>query len=132
MSTAETEHAGEPLRLIYDGECPFCTRFVELYRIRQNVGHIELIDARQNPGAVADVRARGYEINDGMIAIWRGRYYYGQDGVTLMAMLGAEKGVFARINRLLFKNPKVAAILYPKMVCGRKLALRLLGRKLIT
>lgn len=119
------------LRIVYDGECPFCSRFVALYRIRENVGRVELVDARQHPEMVQDLRARGYEINDGMIAIWRGRYYYGEESASLMAMLSAESGAFARINRMLFTNPRLAAKVYPVLVRGRKLALALLGRKLI-
>jgi predicted DCC family thiol-disulfide oxidoreductase YuxK len=131
LTSTVPDTAPETLRIVYDGECPFCSRFVALYRIRQNVGRVELIDARTHPELVAEVRARGYEINDGMIAIWRGRYYYGADGATLMALLSAESGFFARLNRLMFRNPRVAGIVYPILVRGRKLALRLMGRKLI-
>lgn len=119
------------LRIIYDGECPFCSQFVALYRIRQNVGQVQLIDARTNPDVVADILNRGYNLDDGMIAVWQGHYYYGQESVSLMAMLSEERGMFARLNRLLFVNPAVAARIYPLLVKGRKVVLRMLGRKLI-
>lgn len=123
--------ANDVLRIVYDGQCPFCSRFVELYRIRKNVGNVELLDARERPEVVEDIRRRGYEINDGMIAIWKGHYYYGQESVTLMAMLGADTGAFAQVNRLLFSNPKLAGNVYPLLVRGRKLFLRMIGRPLI-
>ena len=124
--------ANDALQIIYDGDCPFCSQFVALYRIRQNVGQVELIDAREHPDVVADVTRRGYELDDGMIAIWDGRYYYGQESVTLMSMLSDDAGVFARLNRILFAKPAVAKRIYPVMVQGRKMVLRLLGRKLIS
>jgi len=123
--------ANDVLRIVYDGHCPFCSRFVELYRIRKNVGVVELVDAREDPAVVEDIRRRGYDINDGMIAIWNGHYYYGQESVTLMAMLGADKGAFAHVNRLLFSNPQLAGKIYPVLVRGRKFFLRMIGRPLI-
>lgn len=119
------------LRIIYDGECPFCSQFVALYRIRQNVGRVELIDAREHPEAVADVVRRGFNLDDGMIAVWQGHYYYGPESVSLMTMLSQEQGLFAGINRMLFSSPKVAGRVYPVLVKGRKLALRILGKSLI-
>lgn len=119
------------LQIVYDGECPFCSNFVELYRIRATVGSVELVDARERPDLVSDFSRRGLEINDGMIALWQGQTYYGADSVTLLSMLSSEKGAFAALNRLLFRNHKVAGFIYPLMVWGRKLALRLLGRRLI-
>lgn len=128
MSSAPPE---KRLEIVYDGECPFCTRFVELYRIRKNVGRVVLTDARERPDLVAQFTRDGLDINEGMVAMWEGRSYYGADAVQLLAMLGAENGAFAALNRLLFKKPAVAGVVYPWLVRGRKLALRLLGRRLI-
>ena len=116
---------------MYDGECPFCQNFVSMYRIREMAGEVDLINIRTRPDLIEDVRRRGYEINDGMIAVWNGKYYYGSDSVALMSMLSSEKGAFAWMNRQLFGNPKTAARVYPWLVKGRKVALKLMGRKLI-
>jgi len=119
------------LEIVYDGQCPFCTRFVELYRIRRNVGRVELTDARQRPDLVERFTGEGLDINEGMIVLWQGRTYYGPDSVTMLAMLGSERGVFAAVNRALFINRRLAGRVYPLLVRGRKLALRMLGRQLI-
>ena len=123
--------ASDTLQILYDGDCPFCSNFVALYRIKENVGNVELTNVRERPDLVKDVRAMGYEINDGMIAIWQNKHYYGADAVSLMSMLSADKGAFAKLNRAMFTNPKVAGAVYPVLVRGRKLALKLMGRSLI-
>jgi predicted DCC family thiol-disulfide oxidoreductase YuxK len=117
------------LQIVYDGECPFCTRFVELYRIRRNVGSVELIDARSRPDLVQRFTRQGLDINKGMVALWQGNTYHGTDSMQLLSMLAAEKGAFAAINRMLFRNRRIAGFVYPLMVRGRNLTLRLLGRK---
>lgn len=104
---------------------------MSLYKIKENVGDIELVNARENPELVKEIRAMDFEINDGMVAIWEGKYYYGSDAINLMAMLGADSGIFNSINRFLFRNKTAAASVYPFLVSGRKLALKLLGRRLI-
>ncbi|CAA9276736.1 MAG: hypothetical protein AVDCRST_MAG93-2932 [uncultured Chloroflexia bacterium] len=119
------------LEIVYDGDCPFCSRFVELYRIRKNVGSVALTDARGRPDLVERFTREGLDINDGMVVFWQGRTYYGPDSVNLMAMLAAERGAFSALNRLLFKNRRVAGLIYPLLVRGRKLTLKAIGRKLI-
>ncbi len=131
MTATTITQTPDVLQIVYDGECPFCSNFVELYRIRDNVGKVELIDARDRPDLIAEFDRQGMEINDGMVAIWQGRSYYGSDSVNLLSMLSSEKGAFAAMNRALFKNPRTAAAVYPWLVRGRKLVLRMMGRKLI-
>jgi len=119
------------LSIVYDGECPFCANFVKLYSISKKVSGIELINARQRPALVREFRSKGMEINEGMIVTWRGRHYFGAEGMHLLAILGNDAGVVGMLNRLLFRNRKIAAAAYPLLVAGRRMTLALLRRKLI-
>ena len=119
------------LLVIYDGQCPFCANYVRLYRLRQLVGKVTLVDARGDHPAVAEVRRAGLNLDNGMAVRWQGRLYYGAEALHVLALLGSEDGVFNRLNRWLFRRPKLGQRIYPAMVAGRKLTLRLLGRKLI-
>jgi predicted DCC family thiol-disulfide oxidoreductase YuxK len=119
------------LSVIYDGDCPFCTNFMKLYAIRKNAGDMELINAREKPVLVQELRAKGMEINDGMVVIWRGHHYYGAEGMHLLAILSAESGIFGMLNRFLFHNRNVAGVIYPVLAVGRRATLSLLRRKLI-
>ncbi|MGH8762986.1 MAG: DCC1-like thiol-disulfide oxidoreductase family protein [Nitrosospira sp.] len=119
------------LSVIYDGECPFCNRFMRLYSMRRNAGDIELINARERPALIQELRSKGMEINDGMVAIWHGHYYYGAESMHLLSILGAELGTFTMLNKLLFRNRHAAGAIYPALAAGRRLILLLLRRKLI-
>lgn len=118
------------LSVIYDGECPFCTNFAAFHAARRNADDMELINAREKPVLVQELRSKGMEINDGMVVIWQGQYYHGAEGMRLLSMLGVESGAFLMLNKFLFGSGSVAAI-YPVLAAGRRLTLLLLGRKLI-
>jgi predicted DCC family thiol-disulfide oxidoreductase YuxK len=53
---AETTTRTQLLTVIYDGECPFCANYVRLYRLRQLVGRVQLVDARGNDPVLQRVR----------------------------------------------------------------------------
>src|SRR4029079_19609724 len=116
------------LVIIYDGECPFCSRYVELVRLREAVGSVRLLNARET--AVEEVRELhklGYDLNEGMIAKYQGRIYHGADCVNLLARLSTESGTINRINRALFVPQVMSRLLYPLLRFGRNLTLRCLG-----
>jgi predicted DCC family thiol-disulfide oxidoreductase YuxK len=119
------------LSVIYDGECPFCAAFVKLYALRKSIGEIELIDARTRPDLVRELRAQGMEINEGMVVIWQKHYYHGADAMHLLSILGADRGFFGGLNKFLFRNRNAAEVIYPMLATGRRVALSLLGRKMI-
>ena len=60
-----------------------------------------------------------------------GRLYHGAAAMNLLAILGSGETLFNRLNRLLFLHPNWARRLYPLLVRGRLIPLRLLGRSLI-
>src|SRR5437868_1790096 len=47
--------------LDYDGLCPFCSRYVMLYRIRQLVQQVHLIDARSEHPLVKELSDKGFD-----------------------------------------------------------------------
>ena len=118
----------ESLTIIYDGECPFCASYVRMARLREAVGQVELVDARGPDPRVAEARAAGLDLDDGMVVLWQGRRHYGAEAVHLIALLSGEGGLGNRLQRRIFRSPRAAALLYPWLVRGRRLWLRLSGR----
>ena len=116
------------LSLIYDGECPFCSRYVRLLRLRETVGEMELVNARSGDPRVDEVRQLGYCIDDGMVLIMDKRYYHGDDCLHILAVMSSQHGWFNRLNYWLFRSAWFARFAYPVLRAGRNLALRLLGR----
>jgi len=121
------EHSG--LTIVYDGECPFCASYIRLVRLRETVGPVELVDARQEHPVLDEVRARNLDLDEGMVVRVDGAYLHGPAAMAAISSMSTPSGLVNRAMRTLFKTPKRAALLYPMMVRGRNATLRLLGRK---
>lgn len=115
--------------LIYDGECPFCSAYVKFMRLKQSVGAMRLIDARDGGPEVDAARAKGLDLNEGMVFHYGGRLYHGADALNILALLSSGQSWFNKINGRLFRSPTVSRVVYPFMRGGRNTVLRLLGRK---
>ena len=119
------------LRIIYDGQCPFCTAFVKLLRLREAVGNVELIDARGDHPVVNEIRARGIDLDEGMVVALNDQFLHGDVAMTMLAAMTTRSGWFNRILRFGFSQPTISKLLYPPLVVGRRLTLKLLGRRAI-
>jgi predicted DCC family thiol-disulfide oxidoreductase YuxK len=127
--SASISDSPDDLWVVYDGECPFCSRYVLLYRLRDQGLRVHLIDARSGHPLVAAIGRLGLDLDAGMVVGWRGAFHHGAAAVHLLALLGDERTVFNRLNRVLFSRPWLARRLYPWLAAGRRLTLRLLGRR---
>jgi predicted DCC family thiol-disulfide oxidoreductase YuxK len=128
FASSDSSSDGREIWIVYDGLCPFCSRYVLMYRIRQLIEKVHLIDARSDDPLVRELSEKGFDLNEGMAVKWNGRFYYGADCLHVLALLGGEGSVFNRLNRWVFSRQRLARVLYPVLVSCRKLTLRILGR----
>lgn len=113
----------------YDGECPFCSEFVRLLRLRESVGAPELVNLRDATAARTELEAQGFDLDRGMVADISGVRYGGADALNALALLTTPSGLFNRATAVLFSSPVLARIVYPIMRAGRNATLTLLDRR---
>ena len=99
-----------------------------MVRLRDSVGPVRLINAREPDPIVAELRRAGYDLDEGMVLKYGGRTYHGADCIMMLAMLSTPVGPFNRINAAIFRSPTASRLLYPLLRTGRRAVLRLLGR----
>lgn len=114
--------------IIYDGLCPFCASYVRLMALRRSVGDVELIDARTDHPEVARLKGLGYDLNEGMAAIYGDKVYFGSDATVLISSMTDVHNVLGRLIAATLRDPHRARLLYPFLKAGRRTALKLLGR----
>jgi hypothetical protein len=96
-------------------------------QLRRHYPHIKVLDARTEPALVADLRRRGYEINEGMVLRLGGVVHFGADATDTIARLGRASPSWWRRAGL----SVLGAAPYRWLSVGRLALLRLLGRRLI-
>lgn len=118
---------------VYDGDCPICSIAAHALRIRQAVGSLYLLNARDNAShpLLQEIQLKGLDLDEGMVIKYHNSYYHGADALHIMAMLGTNQGWFNRMNALLFKSTTVSKLLYPSMRSTRNLLLKIKGVKQI-
>ena len=116
------------IRIIYDGECPFCNYYVQRLRLQTTVGKITLIDARTNPEARQEAQQLGFTLNDGMLVELNRQYFHGAAAVEILARLSSRHNGFNRLHYYLLRHPPLNTWLYPFLRSIRNLSLRLLGK----
>jgi predicted DCC family thiol-disulfide oxidoreductase YuxK len=114
--------------IVYDGDCPFCSRYVELLRLREAAGAVELVNARHPHPAAHHAEAQGVTLDREMALIISGEVFSGPDCINRLALMSTPSTLFNRINARVFSSPRVSAMLYPAMRLMRNLTLRLLAR----
>jgi predicted DCC family thiol-disulfide oxidoreductase YuxK len=115
--------------LLYDGECPACSAYVAMSRLRRLYPRLKVLDARSEPALVAELRRIGYDINEGMVLSLGGVIHFGADATRMIAVLGrssASPWRWAALSAI--GTAPWSARLYPWLNRGRNALLRLLGR----
>jgi len=118
----------EEILLVYDKDCPACDNYCQVVRIRENIGELKIINARENSEVLEEITQFGLDIDEGMVLKMGGVIYYGADAIHALALISSRSGVFNRLNYWLFKSKRVSAVLYPLLRFIRNLILKTLGK----
>ena len=114
--------------VVYDKQCPACDYYCNLVRIRESVGRLILVDARDNGPIMEEITAAGLDIDQGMVVKVGTQLYYGADAIHVLALMGTNKGLFNRMAYWAFRSRAVSKVFYPLLRTCRNLLLKALGK----
>ena len=118
----------EGILLVYDKDCPACDNYCQVVRIRESIGELKIINARESSEVLEEITQLGLDIDQGMVLKMGGVIYYGADAIHALALISSRSGVFNKLNYWLFKSKRVSAVLYPVLRFFRNLLLKVLGK----
>ena len=114
--------------LVYDKQCPACDFYCNLVRIRETVGNLVLLDARDAGPLMQEITEAGLDIDEGMVLKAGNQLYYGADAIHKLSLMSTRSGIFNRLSYWCFKSARTARLLYPLLRLCRNLLLKILGR----
>ncbi|WLD57839.1 DUF393 domain-containing protein [Salinispirillum sp. LH 10-3-1] len=120
-------NVGEVL-VVYDKQCPACDYYCNMVCIKESVGRVVLVDAREGGPVMDEITARGLDIDQGMVVKVGSELYYGSDAINVLALMGTNKGLFNRLAYWSFRSRTLARVLYPVLRACRNLLLKILGK----
>lgn len=118
------------VRIIYDGDCPFCTGYVKMLRLKEHY-EVELIDARDDVAMVEALTKEGFDLDDGMVVEHSSQYFHGDMAMNRLSLMTADSGLLRRVAKWVFVSEWRSRYLYPILRTGRNITLKLLGHKKI-
>jgi len=74
------------IEIYYDGDCPFCTQFVLLSKLKKEY-EVSINNLRNVPDKVKEFKEKLYDVNEGMVVIFDNEVYFGHKAVYLMTKL---------------------------------------------
>lgn len=117
----------EEIVLIYDKECPVCDNYCQVVRIRESVGRLVIVNARQDSELMRELTGLGLDIDQGMVLKMGNQLYFGADAIHALALISSRSGLFNKLNYYIFRSRTVSAWLYPVLRSCRNLLLRFKG-----
>lgn len=118
----------EEVLLVYDKECPACNNYCQVVRIRESIGRLKIIDAREESDILKEITVKGLDIDQGMVLKIGGQIYYGPDAIHMLALISRKSDLFNRINYWIFKSNKLSHVIYPLLKFYRNVLLKILGK----
>ncbi len=117
--------------LVYDRECPVCDAYCRMVRIRESVGALRLVNARDASRIMDEITAKGLDIDEGMVLKFGKTLYYGADAIHVLSLMSSRSGLFNRLTYWIFRSKSLSTILYPLFRFFRNLLLKLLRKSRI-
>jgi predicted DCC family thiol-disulfide oxidoreductase YuxK len=117
--------------LVYDRECPVCDAYCRMVRIRESVGALRLVNARDAGGIMDEITAKGLDIDEGIVLKFGNSLYYGADAIHVLSLMSSRSGVFNRLSYWIFRSKGLSTMLYPLFRFFRNLLLKLLRKSRI-
>ncbi|MGH1377733.1 MAG: DUF4166 domain-containing protein [Alphaproteobacteria bacterium] len=111
---------------VYDGDCPVCSRAAEALHIKQELGSLSVLNAREANGdpLINEINRRGLDLDDGMVVYANDRFYHGKDALKFMAKYGESKNILMCVSKCLFWSDILSRLIYPWMRGARNWLLR--------
>jgi predicted DCC family thiol-disulfide oxidoreductase YuxK len=123
----ENPQKKQKIEILYDGDCPFCSRYVQWLRLKERFD-VTLINARAESPLKKHATDLSMNLDRGMVVFYAEKLYWGPEAMTLLTELSKNTGLFNRLMVFLFSAPKRSKIFYPAFAFMRWVAVLVMAK----
>ncbi len=116
----------QKLTLYYDKQCPFCTKYANLLKLKENF-EITLKDARENLDEIS-VLCKNLDINDGFIVIYKNDCFQGAKALEFLNRAVDKTTILGKLHFFFAYENIFSKFLYKTLFILRKIALFILRK----
>lgn len=116
----------QKLTLYYDKQCPFCTKYANLLKLKENF-EITLKDARENLDEIS-VLCKNLDINDGFIVIYKNDCFQGAKALEFLNRAVDKTTILGKLHFFFAYENIFSKFLYKSLFILRKIALFILRK----
>ena len=116
----------QKLILYYDKQCPFCSKYANLLKIKENF-EITLKDARNNLDEIS-VLCENLNINDGFIVLYKDNCFQGSKALEFLNNAVDKTTLLGKLHFLFKYDNSLSHLLYKLLFILRKIILFILGK----
>ncbi len=114
--------------LVYDHQCFVCDAYCRKANIRENVGELKRVNAREASPMMDELTAKGLDIDKGLVLKIDNDIYYSSDAVHELSLLSNRGNLFNRLTYWTFRSKRLSHIIYPILRFFHDLLLKILHR----
>ena len=102
---------------IYDGDCPICAHAAQAFRIKEKLGAISTLNAREatDDPLIQTINELGLDLDEGMAIYFDKHFYHGKEALAFMAKHGKAENAFMSFIKSLFWSDTLSRVMYPWM-----------------
>lgn len=116
----------QKLTLYYDKQCPFCSKYANLLKLKENF-EITLKDARKNLDEIS-VLCKNLDINDGFIVIYKNDCFQGAKALEFLNRAVDKTTILGKLHFFFAYENTFSKFLYKTLFILRKIALFILRK----
>lgn len=116
----------QKLTLYYDKQCPFCTKYANLLKLKENF-EINLKDVRENLDEIS-VLCKNLDINDGFIVIYKNDCFQGAKALEFLNRAVDKTTILGKLHFFFAYENIFSKFLYKTLFILRKIALFILRK----
>ena len=116
----------QKLTLYYDKQCPFCSKYANLLKLKENF-HIILKDVRENQSEIS-LLCGNLDINDGFIVVYKDDCFQGAKALAFLNSAVDKTTLLGKLHFFFRYNNLFSNLLYKLFFILRKIILFILGK----